>query len=52
VSVEGISPWRVPGVTMNADPELAPLNEIFEDVSFNFCVQMNTCPTSRGTYAR
>jgi hypothetical protein len=23
-------------MTMNADPEFAPLNEIFEDVSFNF----------------
>jgi hypothetical protein len=38
-------------MTVNADPEFALLNEIFEDVSFNFCMQTNTCLTSRGTYA-
>jgi hypothetical protein len=34
-------------MTINADPEFALLNEIFEDVSFNFCVQTNTCDIER-----
>jgi hypothetical protein len=35
-------------VTVNADPEFALLNEIFKDISFNFCMQTNMCPTSKG----
>jgi hypothetical protein len=29
---------------MNADPEFDPLNEIFGDVSFNFCAQNEHVP--------